>query len=98
MLEQLIKELEELKEIKKKYECAIKDKQTMSEKLYEYMLKEYESTTKEERILHYKENTCKYCKYKNECNFWLPDDIGEPIPSENAWFPATRGCGEFDWA
>lgn len=98
MLEQLIKELEELKEYKNKYECAIKDKQKMSEKLYEYMLKEYENTTKEKRVSVFKEKTCKSCRYRDCCNLELPDDIMKPIPSDKAWIPAIKTCGEFEWA
>ena len=48
MIEQLIKDLEEILQYKDKYEHAMKDKQTMSNLLYEYMMKEYENTTKEE--------------------------------------------------
>ena len=98
MLEQLIKELEELKEYKHKYECAIKDKQRMSDLLYEYMMKEYENTTKEERVLKFKQDTCRCCRYRDYCSIELPDDIQKPIASNKAWIPATKSCGEFDWA
>ena len=47
MVEELIKQLQELQEYKYKYECALKDKQTMSELLYDYMMQEYEVTSKE---------------------------------------------------
>lgn len=98
MLEQLIKELEELKEYKKEYEYAIKDKQTMSEMLYEYMMKEYENTTYEERVCKFRQDTCEHCRFGDGCNLELPDDIMKPIPSDKAWIPAKKTCGEFEWA
>ena len=81
MLEQLIKELEELKEYKKQYEYAIKGKQTMSEMLYEYMMIEYQNTTYVERVSKFKQDTCKCCRFRDCCNIELPDDIMKPIPS-----------------
>lgn len=98
MLEQLIKELEELKELKVNYECSMKSRQRMSDMLYEYMTKEYEGTTYEERVSKFKQDTCKCCRFRDCCNLELPDDIGKPIPSKKAWIPATKSCGEFEWA
>lgn len=48
MVEELIKELNELQEYKKKYECVQKEKQKMSDLLYEYMMREYENMEKKE--------------------------------------------------
>ena len=98
MLEQLKKELEELQKYKKEYEYALKDKQTMSEMLYEYMMKEYENTTYEERVSKFKQDTCECCRFGDGCNLEIPDDIMKPIPSKKAWIPATKSCGEFEWA
>lgn len=98
MLEQLIKELEESKKYKSKYECVIKDKQRMSDLLYEYMMKEYENTTKEERVLKFKQDICRCCRYRDYCSIELPDDIQKPIASDKAWIPVTKSCGEFEWA
>lgn len=98
MLEQLIQELEELKEYKHKYECAMKDKQTMSDLLYEYMMKEYENTTKEERVAKFKQDSCRCCRGRDFCSIEMPDDIEKPIVSNMAWIPATKSCGYFEWA
>ena len=58
MLEQLLEEINELKKYKERYELAERDKERMSEMLYDYMMKEYESMTKEERIEKYKKECC----------------------------------------
>ena len=97
MIETLIKDIEELISYKEKYEHAIADKKTMSDKLYEYMLKEWESMGREERVLQYKEN-CRGCRHKDYCSIGLPEDIGKPIPSEKAWIPARVSCGKFEWS
>lgn len=97
MIEELIKELQELQEYKHKYKCALKDKQTMSELLYDYMMQEYENTSKEKRIELHKTNCCSCCRYVDYCNIELQDDVWKPIPSEKAWIPAKTTCGEFRW-
>lgn len=97
MLDELLKEINALKQYKEKYESANKDKEKMSELLYEYMMKEYESMTKEERFAKYKNECCSCCRY-NVCNYNLPDNIMKPIPSKEAWIPARVRCSEFEWA
>lgn len=42
MIDEFLNEIKELQEYKKKYLCAEKDKQRMSDLLYEYATKEYE--------------------------------------------------------
>ena len=97
LVEELIEALNELTEYKKKYEYAIADKQVMSEKLYEYMLKEWENTGREDRVLKFKEN-CRGCRHQDYCTISLPEDIGKPIPSDEAWIPSRVGCGKFEWS
>lgn len=97
MLDELLKEINELKEYKKLYEYAIKDKKLMSERLYKYMMKEYESMTKEERIAYYKKECCNCCRY-NFCGYDFPDDICKPIPSEIDFIPARVICKGFKWS
>ena len=98
MIEQLIKDLEEILQYKDKYEHAMKDKQTMSNLLYEYMMKEYENATKEERVAKFKKDACSCCRGRDFCSIDIPDDIGKPIVSSKAWIPATKSCGYFEWA
>ena len=97
MLEKFLKEINELKEYKKKYEHAVADKKTMSDVLYEYMLKEYNSMTTEERISVYKEENCRCCRYR-DCDCDIPDDVTKPIPSDKGWIPARKSCGSFEWS
>lgn len=97
MVEELIKDIEELIEYKKKYESAIADKKVLSDKLYKYMMREYENKSLEERIADYKNNCCG-CRHQDYCNIELPKDIGKPIPSEKAWIPASVSCGKFEWS
>ncbi len=99
MINELIKDMEELLQYKKKYESAIKDKQTMSNLLYEYMLKEYENTPKEERIANFKLKECVACKFCFECDYRsIPDDVGKPIPSNDGWIPNKKRCEDFQWS
>ena len=102
MLEEFIKELEELKEFKKKCEYLEKDKQVLSDKLFEYMTREYEGTSYESRCSAYIKNSCSCCR---NCDFGycslmreLPQDIGKPVQSDKAWIPATKGCSNFRWS
>lgn len=98
MLEELLKELEELRKYKERYEIALQEKERMSKMLYEFMIKEYESTTKEERICKYKKEYCKSCRYNYDCNVELPEEILKPIPSEIAWIPGKIQCKNFRWS
>lgn len=93
MLDELLKEIAELREYKNKYESAMKEKQAMSNLIYGYMMTEYEGLSKEDRILKYKKEFCANCKRENDCNCKLPDDICKPIPSDNTWIPEIVICG-----
>lgn len=78
MIEELLKELIELQSHKQKYEYAQKDKQTMSDKLYEYMMKEYENIPYEDRCEEHIENICSARRYRfDDCNLQnsFPEDI-----------------------
>jgi hypothetical protein len=97
MLDELLKEITELKEYKHKYECSYQNNQTMSDLLYEFMMEKYNNTSLEERILNYKNKTCNMCRYWDDCGLNLPENIGEPIKSDKAWIPAIKGCGKFQW-
>lgn len=97
MIEEIIKELSELQDYKRKYEYAQKDKQTMSDRLYEYMVREYKNTTYEDRCKEHIEKTCSACRYGIECDLQnnLPKNIRKPIESDNAWIPSLKSCGKF---
>ena len=98
MIDEFINEIKELQEYKKKYLCAVKDKQCMSDLLYEYMTKEYKRMSKQKRIEKYEEECCKCCRYREYCKFDFPDDIYKPIKSDNAWIPGRVTCGNFEWS
>ncbi len=97
MLEQLLEEINELKKYKERYELAERDKERMSEMLYNCMVKEYESMTKEERIEKYKKEYCANCIYRGYgCT--LPDNIMQPIRSKDAYIPGVVYCKKFKLA
>ena len=100
MIEEFIKELQELLEYKKKYESAQKDKQKMSDLLFEYMMREYENTSYEDRCQEQRTNQCSACMFRHyDCpqdNF--PDDIRLPIRSDRAWIPGIKSCEKFKWS
>ena len=101
VIEEFIKELSELQDYKKKFECALKDKQIMSDKLYEYIMKEYENTSYEDRCKEHIEKTCSACRYRfYDCELQndFPEDIWKPIESDKAWIPGRKSCGEFQWS
>ena len=98
MLEELLKEINKLKEYKKKYEYAIKDKQKMSDLLYTYMMEEWEHMDREDRVLAYKRSSCESCRYYDCCSISLPEDIWKPIRSDKAWIPSRVSCGKFKWS
>lgn len=97
MLEELLKEIKDLKEYKNKYDYAIKDKQRMSDLLFELMTEKYNNTSYEDRKTYFKNNVCSCCKYKDTCFLEITENIGKPIKSNNAWIPATKSCKEFEW-
>lgn len=107
MLEELFKEIQELREYKRKYEHAVKDKEYMSALLYKYMIKEYEGIPYEERAESYKNDWCRHCEHRNyyDSDCWcyagveeLPDDIRKPIPSDRGYVPALKSCEHFEWS
>lgn len=97
MIEEILKELEELIQYKRKYEYAISDKQKLSDKVYEYEKEKFDKLTPEERVLKYKKDNCTRCRFGDLCNMTLPHDIGMPVKSDLGYFPPTKMCGEFEW-
>ena len=98
MIEDFIKEINELNEYKRKYECAIKDKQVMSDKLYDLYLEKYNSQTFEERKLIHLNDSCKCCRYNCDCDQrMLPENILMPLRSDKGWLPPRVTCSEFAW-
>ena len=67
MLDELLEEIQKLREYKTKYEYAEKDKKEMSDLLYKYMMAEYEGKSYDERVQEYKKNTCSCCRYHSMC-------------------------------
>ena len=98
MLNEFINEIKELQKYKEKYLYAEKDKERMSDLLYEYMMREYKRMSKQKRIEKYEEECCKCCRYREYCNFDFPQNIYQPIQSNNAWIPGSVGCGKFEWS
>jgi hypothetical protein len=99
MLDQLLEEINELKNYKKMYENQKADKIRMSEKLYELMLEKYNNTPYEERVKLFENESCSCCKGHYYCQIEkLPEDIMKPIPSCNGWIPGTTCCSSFEWS
>lgn len=99
MLEEFIKDINELMEYKKKYEYAIKDKQCMSDTLYDLYLEKYNNQTFEERKQNYINDYCRSCRYNFDCNKnIIPKDITMPTKSDKGWFPPKTSCGNFEWS
>ena len=99
MLDQLLEEINELKNYKKLYESQKTDKERMSKLLYEFMLEKYNNTPYEERVEIFKNETCKCCRNYYYCQVEeLPEDIMKPIPSCNSWMPGTKSCRYFEWS
>ena len=96
-IDELIKEIQELKTKEIQLEYLKKDKKKMADKLLEYELKEYENTSIEERKEKYFKENCRCCRFHCENSKGLPDDIGKPIKSEDDYFPAHKGCKDFEW-
>ncbi len=96
MLDEIFNEIKELQRYKEKYLYAKKDKQRMSDLLYEYMIKEYDNMSKQERISKYEEECCRHCRYRGYCEFDFPENIYEPVRSDKAWIPGRKTCGRFE--
>lgn len=98
MLEDFIKDINELIEYKIKYEYAIKNKQKMSDALYDLDLERYNIQTFEERKQNYIKDLCNCCRFDFYCNKdKIPENILMPIKSDKAWFPSKISCSEFQW-
>lgn len=68
MIDEFLNEIKELQEYKKKYLYAVKDKQCMSDLLYEYMTKEYKRMSKQKRIESTKKNVVNAVDIENIAN------------------------------
>ena len=101
MLDELLEEIQELKEYKTKYEYAEKDKKEMSDLLYKYMMSEYREKMYRDRAEKYRKEWCIHCKYHcddDNCGIDLPVNILEPIRSDKNWIPGYVGCRYFKWS
>lgn len=67
----------------------------MSNLLYEYMTKEYNSMSKQERISKYKEECCNHCRNRDYYILDLSEDVYKPIQSDKAWISDRVTCGKF---
>lgn len=97
MIDEFIKEIQELKEKCKQLESLKVDKKKMADKLLEYELKEYEQIPIQERKEKYFNETCINCRRGCIGSSGLPDDIGKPIKSEFDYFPSHKSCEIFEW-
>ena len=95
MLDELLKEIAELRKYKKEYEKAKYNAQVVSDRLFKLMMKDYEKMLYYEKVKEHQEQHCKYCVYNNRCSYDLPDDIWKPIPSDDAWGPGRVLCKNF---
>lgn len=96
MIDDLINELQEYKTMKDKIKYLQKDKQKMSKLLYEYMMKEYNTKSYDERVNEFRNDVCKNCRNR-DCGKELPIDILKPIESDKDFIPSKKGCSAFNW-
>lgn len=99
MLNEFIEEINRLQKIEKENEYLKKDKQRMSDKLYELMMNEYNLKSYEQRCNEHKNLNCSCCRFNSYCDIQLnlPENILMPIPSDCGWFPSLTGCSKFEW-
>lgn len=97
IISSFIKEIEDLNNFKKLYESQKKDKERMSEEIYDLMMYKFDTLTYEDRVSEYKKEFCRCCRY-NWCNMDIPSDILKPIKSDKGWIPARKFCGAFEWS
>lgn len=97
MLNELLTEIKELQEYKKKSEYLVKEAQKMSDMLFKYMTDEYNQKPYEERSKFFIHDMCRCCRYNDDCLHNLPENIGQPVPSDRHWIPSTVGCDKFKW-
>lgn len=98
MLNELLNEIEKLKEYENLYNSAVKDKREMSNLLFELMTEKYNNTPRIVRWAYFKDEWCNHCKGRYYCELEFPDDIGKPIESDTGWIPPKKGCGKFEWS
>jgi len=99
MLDELLKEIQELQGFKNKYEFSLIDKQKMSDKLYELQTEIYNSKTFEERKKMQIDLNCTCCRGKDYCDKSIIEyDVMMPIPSNCAWMPSIKCCKKFEWS
>ena len=97
MIEEIIKELQNLLNIKEELENLKIDKKKMADKLLEYELKEFEKTSIADRKEKYFSEWCIHCRYNCNDKRRLPNDIGKPEKSEFDFFPGQKCCKDFEW-
>ena len=98
MLDELLEEIQKLREYKTKYEYAEKAKKEMSDLLYKYMMAEYREKPYRERTEECEKEWCNHCKHHGDCGVDLPENILEPIRSDKNWIPGRVGCRYFEWS
>lgn len=99
IIKKLQEELNEIEKIKEENKYLKADKKRMSEKLYEFMIKEYENQSYKERVEKYKKDCCKDCCYRfYGCEITLPNDILKPFTSIGNWDLSVKGCKNFKWS
>ena len=98
VIDKLIEELLELKEIKTKYQCLLADKKQMSVALYILLSEKYNDLPREEKIVMHKEEVCKNCRHRYDCTRQLPEDIWNIVPSDKDFIPGHKTCSDFMWS
>lgn len=94
MLDVIIKELNELKDFKSKYEHSLVDRRTMAKKLFQLMIEKHNNQTYEERCEIHRNDYCKCCRSCG-CGRELPEDVLTPIEN-NDWIPSIKTCKHFE--
>lgn len=102
-LEELIQEILELIEFKKKYEFLLNDYNRKVESLYKFELEKWENAKPQDRQKYYKEHYCRGCRYFSDvkgerCR--ISSDILKPELKEyenGKKFICYQSCPDFEW-
>lgn len=96
-IDELIDEIQELKKQSLELKDLKEDKKKMADKLYEYELNEYNQTSVSERKEKWYNEWCLNCRKDCKDKRKITNDVYLPIRDDRDYFPAHKGCKEFDW-
>jgi hypothetical protein len=103
ILEEFLKEINELQEYKKKYEYLLKDYNYRMKKLFELELEKWENTKSQDRKEEFIKTTCRDCRHffdRESLTCEIEDDISKPFLREHGdgkKYISYKCCKDFEW-